>query len=571
MNPSSPDTPAWAHSRPARPTAIAGAARAPAFGLRSSLPLEGASALVIDGSPTSRTTLAAMLRDFGAANVVQSSRAQDARRLIEHKRFDLIVCEYHFDGQPMTGQDLMDDLRLGQLLPLSTVVVMISSEAAYANVAEAAEAALDAYLIKPHTEAALRDRIQRAFARKREMKEIIDLVESGEFETAATLCEARCAARGTNWINAARIGAELCLKLGRMDTAQRLFQEILATHALPWARLGYARTEYQAGAVREARRTLESLLNDQPGYADAYDVMGRALLDQGEPDAALHALRRACELTPGSITRLLKLGLLAFYHGDPEEAAQALQRAASQGMTSKVFDLQGLVLLGFLQYDRSETRGLGNTLRSVSAVREQQAQSARLRRFEAVLSTLQLLQQRRLADVMAATEQAVREVREPDFEFEAACNLLALLSRLMKRELRPEGIEGWVADLGDRFAVSRTTCDLMRRACSTTPDLADIINTAYASVCEHAEAAVAHTVAGEPRQAAALLLHRAEQTLNAKLIDLAQHTLQRHKGSIADADELRERANALDRRYRSYGTQVQLQWRPPGVAQRSAS
>ena len=33
----------------------------------------------------------------------------------------------------------------------------------------------------------------------------------------------------------------------------------------------------------------------------------------------------------------------------------------------------------------------------------------------------------------------------------------------------------------------------------------------------------------------------------------------------------RERANALDRRYRSYGTQVQLQWRPPGVAQRSVS
>ena len=567
------DTVSPSQHRPTQPSAWApaGTALPGAAPARKGPALDKCHALVIDGSPASRTTLANMLRDFGVGSIVQCSRAQDARRLIEHRRFDIIVCEYHFDGQPMTGQDLMDDLRLGQLLPLSTVVVMISSEAAYANVAEAAEAALDAYLIKPHTESALRERIHRAFRRKQELREIIDLVEGGEFEGAAALCEARCAARGTNWINAARIGAELCLKLGRMETAQRLFQEILATHALPWARLGYARTEYQAGAVREARRTLESLLNDQPGYADAYDVMGRTLLDQGEPDAALHALRRACELTPGSVTRLMKLGLLAFYHGGTEEAMQTLQRAAALGLNSKVFDLQGLVLLGFLQYDHNEVRGLASTLRSVAVVREQQPKSARLRRFEGVLFTLQLLQQRRLADAAAAVHKAVQEVRDPDFEFEAACNLLALLSRLVKRELRPDGIAEWVTALGDRFAVSRTTCELMRRACEATPDLADSLTRSHASISGYAEAAVAHTVAGEPQQAVQMLLERAEQTLNAKLIDLALHTLQRHQASIADAEVLQERIGALDRRFRSYGTQVQLQWRPPGVASRSSA
>ena len=553
---------------PSRASAPDGVRRPGTAFARKGPALAKCHALVIDGSPASRTTLANMLRDFGVGAIVQCSRAQDARRLIEHRRFDIIVCEYHFDGQPMTGQDLMDDLRLGQLLPLSTVVVMISSEAAYASVAEAAEAALDAYLIKPHTESALRERIQRAFLRKQELKDIIDLVEACDFEGAAALCEARCAARGTNWINAARIGAELCLKLGRMDTAQRLFQQILATHALPWARLGYARTEYQAGAVREARRTLESLLNDQPAYADAYDVMGRTLLDQGEPDAALHALRRACELTPGSVARLLKLGLLAFYHGDADEAMQALQRAAALGLNSKVFDLQGLVLLGFLQYDHHEVRGLAGTLRSVAAVREQQPKSARLRRFESALFTLQLLQQHRLADALTAVQKAVQEVRDPDFEFEAACNLLALLSRLLARELRPEGIADWVAALGDRFAVSRTTCELMRRACEATPELSDVLSRSHASISSYSEAAVAHTVAGEPRKAVEMLLERAEQTLNSKLIDLALHTLQRHHASISDAEALQDRASALDRRFRSYGTQVQLQWRPPGVASR---
>jgi len=295
-------------------------------------------ALVIDANPASRTALTAMFRDFGVGAVVPSSRAQDARRMLEHRRFDIVVCEYHFANQAMTGQDLLDDLRLANLLPLATVVVMISSEAAYLNVAEAAEAALDAYLIKPHTEQALRERVMQAFERKDALRPIIDHVERGAFEEAAELCQQHCDRRDRHWLNAARIGADLWLRLGRPQAAQALFETILATRALPWARLGVARSEYHAGGVMHARRTLESLLNEHSGYADAYDVMARVLLDQGEPEQALDALRRGCAITPGCVSRLLKLGLVAFYHGERKEAVEALQRASALGLNSKVFD-----------------------------------------------------------------------------------------------------------------------------------------------------------------------------------------------------------------------------------------
>src|ERR1700754_4621389 len=98
--------------------------------------MAGTSALVIDGNEATRRVLVRLLQDFGVANVTHASRAQDARRMLELQTFDIVLCDYHFEGESVSGQDLMDDLRLAQLLPLATVVVMISTEAGHARIAE---------------------------------------------------------------------------------------------------------------------------------------------------------------------------------------------------------------------------------------------------------------------------------------------------------------------------------------------------------------------------------------------------------------------------------------------------
>ncbi len=84
------------------------------------------------------------------------------------------------------------------------------------------------------------------------------------------------------------------------------------------------------------------------------------------------------------------------------------------------------------------------------------------------------------------------------------------------------------------------------------------IRSAYAGIGAISEEAVSLTVAGHPREAVELLLAQARRTLNAKLKDLALHTLDRHESAIADAQALREEIAALQQRYGSYGTQVRL-------------
>ena len=86
--------------------------------------LSTSSAMVVDCNPTSRSILASQLREFGMGTVVQCARLADARRQLEYRKFDVVLCEHHFAGESSSGQDLLDDLRRNQLLPFSTIFIM---------------------------------------------------------------------------------------------------------------------------------------------------------------------------------------------------------------------------------------------------------------------------------------------------------------------------------------------------------------------------------------------------------------------------------------------------------------
>lgn len=517
--------------------------------------IPSAIALVVDGNAASRSVLAGMLRDAGVGSVVQAANLPEARRLLENRRFDIVLCEYHFDHDAMNGQELMDDLRQAALLPLRTVVVMISSEADYGHVAEAAEAALDAYLIKPHSEGALRERLTQSRQRKRALSDVIALVEAGRFDEAAERARQRADERGAAWVLAARIAAELYLRLARPNDATTMLDAILASGALPWARLGLARAQVEAGAVFQARRTLESLLGDHPGYADAYDVLGRVLLDEGKPAQAIDALARATELTPNSVGRRVKLGLLQFYYGDPREAIVHLDTAVRLGLNSRVFDLQGLVLQAALQFDRLDRRGLALSARTMSRLRSDTPGSQRLRRFEATVDMLHALLERRVPDAIAGLRNLLAECMAEDFDFEAACNLLMVLSRVDRVELHLADLPEHVHRLAERFAVSRTASEMLCGALRGSFAITERIRAAHAGIGALTEQAVSLTLQGRPRDAAVALLGQARRTLNAKLMDLAVHTLERHAPAIVDAEQLLADARALRQRYTVHGTQ----------------
>lgn len=506
-------------------------------------------ALVIDANPTARSIQAAQLRDLGVGTIVQCGRVHDARRQLEAREFDIVLCEQTFHGGDYSGQDLLNDLRRAQLLPFSTVFVMVTSEASYAAVAEAAESALDSYLLKPHTAHALSQRIHQSRQRKKILKDIFIAIDDGQFDLAAQLCVRRFEVKGAYWLYAARIGAELLLRVGQHDQARLLYEAVIATQALPWARLGVARAQIESGAGPAGKRTLESLITDQPGFADAYDVMGRVQVDQGQFAEALATYRTATQLTPGSITRLQRQGMLAFYLGENDEARKALESATLMGISSKMFDFQTIVLLAVTRFTDRDSKGLQRCLDNLNHALEKTPGSIRLQRFSSVITVFNLMLQRQVAQVVAKVREMAGDIQEGAFDFESASNMVAMLAYLTAAELQLDAAEGWIDTLALRFCTTRSMSELLARAAQAHEPFATRIREQHNAVTALAEQAMSHSLAGEPRAAAKSLLSAGARTMNAKLIDMARMVLQRHAEKIPDADDLMGIADELKQRY----------------------
>lgn len=515
-------------------------------------------ALIIDTNQTSRSILRAMLADLGLQTITQAAKISDARRALETQAYDVVLCDYHFDDSTMTGADLLDDLRRAQLLPYSTVFVMITGEASYVKVAEAAESALDSYLLKPHTSNALAQRLQMARHRKVVLGSIFEAIEREEFSVAAELCLQRFANRGEYWVYAARIGGELLLRLGRHEEARKLFQAIDETKALPWARLGIARAQLDGGHAMPARRTLESLLSDNPTFADAYDVMGRAQLQAGSFDEAYETYQHAAEITPSSISRLQKVGMLAYYLGRSDEAARSLERAASLGVSSKMFDYQSLVMLAQIRFEQKDYKGVQRCLANLQHAFEKQANSARLRRMTGLVNVLALMLQRQVAEVVRLVKEMVADFEMPDFDFEAAGNVLGLLTRLRNNELELPDAEIWVQRLALRFCVSKPSTDLLAMSAAGYGPYTDTVYRAYKGVVDYAEKALEQARSGSPGSGVKTLLVHGSKTLNAKLLDLADMMLTRYRDQIKDAAMLSEMVQDMRGKFCRGSAQVQL-------------
>ena len=530
-----------------------------------------ARALLVEGNPLLRSVAAAQLRDTGVGHVTSVNRVKEARLLLERERFDIVLCNREFEDSDYSGQDLLDELRREKLLPHSTVFLMVTAQASYNQVVEAAESALDGFLVRPYTAATLGTKLLEARNRKRELGPVLRALDDGQSQVALVHAVKRFQEQQPYWAYCGRLAAELMMTMQRPEDARRLFEHLVkAKPTATWAHLGVARAQSAMGDNAAARRTVQAALVQEPGSADAHDLMGRLWVEQCDFEAALTEYQTAAGLTPGCLLRNQHAGALAFYQDQADDALKFLERTLGMGSQSKLFDPLSLLLIAMLRFDRSDGT-------QVAAMREQlrrqhvrQPESGRLARFEKAAEALTVLMSAKPEAALPLLRECLTEASRDDFDLEAANVALSLWQRVPAHVRPAADHEALVERIALRFCTSKAVGEVLCAAARRTDDAVAMIRRCQAQLLATTERAMEHALKGEPAQAVQLLLEEGEKTLNAKLLEMAALLARKHAAAVPDAEALGARASELVRRTVQSGGHIagiQRSGRSPGGLQ----
>ena len=513
----------------------------PAFG--------GTRALVIDGNPATRRATVLQLRELGVGQVRQSKGLADARFALEQLDVDFVLCADVIEGSEITGQQLLEELRRDSTLPYGTVFVMLATEATYVRVVEAAEAALDCFLLRPYRLGELAERLRSARSRKRELTPIFDAIGRQDLAQAIALCLQRYLGQQAYGQHCARMAAELQLQVGRTADALALFQQLASVTKLPWAKLGVARAQFAAGDGAAARQQADQLVRYHPMMAEAYDVLTRVQVDQGELKQALQTSHSASEITPGCMLRLQYCGSLAFYLGDRSLATEMLDRAVALGPRSRLFDALSLMLLALLRSDLGDARRVALMHGALKQYLSWHPESKRLSRFVQGAAALKALLAQQLDDAQNAVLALGSTALDDDFDLEAANLVLALWVRLPERDVAAGQQDSMVRQVALRFSVSKAITDVLAASARQHPVITPLIRSCQAEISLVAEEALKLALQGQPREAVRLLLDQGGTTRNARLIEMAGVLLHRHRARLPGSEDLLAEATGLHRRF----------------------
>jgi len=112
--------------------------------------------LIVDDYKTMLRIVRSLLEQLGFRNVDEATDGKSAYDMICGRQYGLVISDWNM--QPMTGLDLLKKVRANPAtakLPF----IMVTAEARTENVVAARQAGVNNYIIKPFTQAVLKQKI----------------------------------------------------------------------------------------------------------------------------------------------------------------------------------------------------------------------------------------------------------------------------------------------------------------------------------------------------------------------------------------------------------------------------
>lgn len=117
--------------------------------------------LVVDDFATMRKIMRKFLNDLGYKNVTEAEDGASALKILQQGNIDFLVTDWNMPG--MAGIELLRAARADPALA-NLRVLMVTAEDKRQQIVEAIHAGVNAYLVKPFTAEALKERIDQVLA-----------------------------------------------------------------------------------------------------------------------------------------------------------------------------------------------------------------------------------------------------------------------------------------------------------------------------------------------------------------------------------------------------------------------
>ena len=116
--------------------------------------------LIVDDFSAMRQIIRDLLHELGFDNTAEADDGQTALPMLKTGKFDFLVTDWSMPD--MDGLTLLKTVRADEQLA-DLPVLMVTAEAKREQIVDAAEAGVNAYIVKPFTAETLKDKIDKIF------------------------------------------------------------------------------------------------------------------------------------------------------------------------------------------------------------------------------------------------------------------------------------------------------------------------------------------------------------------------------------------------------------------------
>ena len=268
--------------------------------------MKNATVLVADDSRLICTSLANQLRaaGFNKDNIALSYKSNDVLSKCRQTHYDLIICDYNFNGY-LNGYQLLEELRHHQYLQPKTLFIFLTGENDQKVVRTIIDTQPDDYILKPFNKPFLLKRIKSGMQRKRQLLPLYQALERRDYQMAIDECDRLIESFPQYTAIILKIKAESLNHSQQYSAAKQLYLTLLKENNQDWVKVALANTLVKNNEVDQAKGLLNTLKNkkNNPYYFD--EMSNISLVDDDVPAAISHLKRSTMLLEAGADRELI--------------------------------------------------------------------------------------------------------------------------------------------------------------------------------------------------------------------------------------------------------------------------